>query len=386
MGKLKILQVCAVDLTVRSFLMPWVHALQAVGADVECACKDTGAFAGLRSRGLTMLDIEVVRRIEPVSNLRSLWRLYRLIKRNRYDIVQVHTPIAAMLGRLAARLAGCKRIVYTVHGFYFHEHMTPWKYKLIFWLEKWFARRCTDYMLFVSREDYELSVRHGFKPVERLFHAGNGVDTDGVFHPARIAPEATAALRSELGFGPDDVVFVFVGRLVREKGIMELVESFRRVQAERPQAKLLIVGELLESDRDREGGQWLSAQLQQPGIVKTGFRSDIPELLAAGDVFVLPSYREGLPVSVMEAMAMGKPVIATNIRGCREEVVPGVSGWLVEPRDAAGLAAKLRELTDDGQLRCRMGASGRERAERLFNQRLTLEQQLVYFQTFMKDA
>jgi glycosyltransferase involved in cell wall biosynthesis len=202
---------------------------------------------------------------------------------------------------------------------------------------------------------------------------GNGVD------PARFAPDADGAVRrrvrAELAVPADRVAVVVIGRLVAEKGYPELFEAMRAVDAE-----LWVVGERLESDRtDRmdavlarvEGDPDLSARIRF-----LGYRGDVPDLLRAADIFTLPSHREGMPRSIIEAMMSGLPVVATDIRGSREEVVDGETGALVPLGDVDALAAALRRLAADPALCARQGAAGRARALAEYDEARVVERQL----------
>ncbi|MED3500112.1 glycosyltransferase family 4 protein [Brevibacillus agri] len=375
----KILQICAIDQTVESLLLPLIQKLAEEGHEVHTACTDTGRFQALRDKGLTLWPIAIKRKIEPLSNLRSILALYRLMKRERYDAVHVHTPVAAVLGRVAARLAGVSPVVYTAHGYYFHDGMSRGEYRLYYAVEKWFAKHLTDYLLLQSREDYELSVQDGFSPPERIMHLGNGVDVERRFHPQAVSPEEARKVRSALGIGADDLVIAYVGRMVGEKGIFELLDAFSRLARESGRVRLLLVGDVSDSERDQRGKALREHCREHPQIVLTGFRQDIPQLLAASDIFVLPSHREGLPRSIIEAMAMGKPIVATNIRGCREEVTDGVNGILVEPKQSEHLYKALKKLACDARLREAYGQNSRYLAEEHFNERHVLARQAELF-------
>lgn len=375
----KILQICAIDRSVESLLLPLIEKLTDEGHEVHTACTDTGRFAALRAMGHVLWHIPIKRKIAPVSNCRSIHALYRLMKQEQYDAVHVHTPIAAVLGRVAAKLAGVRPVIYTAHGYYFHDGMSRGEYQFYYGLEKWFAKQLTDYLLLQSREDYELSVQEGFAPPQRIVHLGNGVDVERRFHPQAVTSGEAAQVRAALGIGQEELVITYVGRLVSEKGIFELLEAFHRLARESPRVRLLLVGEVLASERDQRGQDLQQLCLSHPQIVLTGFRSDIPQLLAASDIFVLPSHREGLPRSIIEAMAMGKPIVATNIRGCREEVTDGVNGLLVEPKHSEYLYKALKKLALDARLREAYGQNSRYIAEEHFNERHVLDRQARLF-------
>jgi len=171
--------------------------------------------------------------------------------------------------------------------------------------------------------------------------------------------------------------------LVGEKGIIDLFRAFSALAEEMEGVKLLYVGDVLESDRDKRSKELLRREVEAAGltdrVVFLGFRDDVPKILRAMDIFVLPSYREGLPVSVMEAMAAGLPVIASDIRGCREEVIDGVTGILVPPGDVIALREAMERLLKDTGMAEEMGRKGRERVEEEYDLAAAVERQLAVY-------
>jgi glycosyltransferase involved in cell wall biosynthesis len=380
----KVLHVCGLDSFVGAF-QPLLDAMMEQGHEVDCACTDTGHFAKLRQRGMRMIHMPVVRKLQAPSNLKTIYRLYRLIRQERYDVVHTHNPIASVLGRIAAKLAGCKTVVYTSHGFYFHELSSKPNYLVFYWLEKMLARLFTDQLLLVSREDYELCLQHRFKEPERVHHISNGVDVYGRFNPAHIDAAATQALRMELGFEERDIVIGYVGRLIPEKGIPELVQAYRRLKRKHARVRLLLIGGVYDSERDRSLLEAIPG-FRDEGIVNVGFRSDIPELLAGCDIFVLPSHREGMPLSILEAMAMGKPVVATNIRGCREEVEDGRNGYLFPVKDVEALCDRLDRLVSDPGRSSEFGRVSRDLAMKHYAIQPILSRQLEIYDRMIPEG
>ncbi len=179
-------------------LQPLLLALQNAGHDVGIACADTGASVKLAAKGFRMHDIPIERRIDWTSNWRTIQEITRILKEDGYDAVHVHTPVAAALGRVAAKRAGTKHIVYTAHGFYFHEKMGRVTYQLTYSVEKWLARFATDYLLLQSEEDYQLAQRKRFKANTRLMHLGNGIDLTASTHD-HVKPERRLRSSSSVG-------------------------------------------------------------------------------------------------------------------------------------------------------------------------------------------
>jgi glycosyltransferase involved in cell wall biosynthesis len=209
-------------------------------------------------------------------------------------------------------------------------------------------------------------------PERKLTLLGNGIDL-GRFDPAAVTHDDRCAARAELGArDPDDVVVASVGRLVREKGFPELFAAAARVREHTPGARFAVIGGADPDKADAIGADELAAA-RAIGVRLLGARDDVVRLYAAMDIFVLPSHREGFPRAAMEAAAMGVPVIATRIRGCRQVVDDGVTGILVPPRDVDALAGAIERLVRDPDCRRRMGAAGRAKARPAFDQQRCID-------------
>jgi len=219
---------------------------------------------------------------------------------------------------------------------------------------------------------------------DRIIHLSNGVDIWGQFHPELIPKYGIEHFLTQEGLSKDDFIFTFIGRMVREKGIFELVEAFKRIVREYPHAKLLLIGGFLESERDQESFHQLLKEFEHDNIKYLGLRNDIPLLLRASDVFILPSHREGLPRSIIEAMAMEKPIIATNIRGCREEVFNNENGFLVEKCNVDELTFSMKEMIMNTDMVQQFGMRSREIVEELFDEENVLKKQIMLFKHLSK--
>ncbi len=376
----KVLQVTAADITVKALLLPLIERLQQEGLEVHAACSDGPQAKALKERGLVVHTLPIHRSVAPLRNLKAVVALYRLIRRQKYDVVHVHTPVASFVGRLAARAAGTPVIVYTAHGFYFHDRMRESVRRPIIWLERLWGRLMTDMVFTQSAEDARTAVQERICPKEKVLWIGNGVDT-GRFGVSQ------ATSRGALGLSDTDVVVGFVGRVVREKGILELIEATAIASKQVPGLKLLIVGDTLQSDRDKTTGRMVRMLIDSNDlsgrVVFTGFVDDVRPAFSAMDILALPSYREGMPRTIIEAMAAGKPVVATDIRGCREEVLTGVTGYLVPPGDSDALAKAIVKLASDRARAAGMGEEGRRRAAALFDERLVLDRQMAAYRELL---
>ena len=358
---MKILEITNVDFSLRHFLLPLMRELRARGDEVVGVCAGGPLLEVARSEGFRVVPLPMARSLSPIAQWRAFRSLLRLIREERPDIVHAHMPISGLLARLAARLCGVRTVAYTCHGFLFNQPAPMWRRGLALVLE-WLAGRITDIYFTVSIEEAADARRlHIHRhPVA----VGNGRDP-ALFRPDRVR---RGEIRRELGVPEDRVVVIAVSRLVRHKGYPELLEAMVAV----PDAELWVVGERLASDH----GERLEADFARaagrealgPRLRRLGYRNDVAALLAAADIFVLPSHFEGLPMSVIEAMLTGLPVVASDIRGPREQLIEGQTGLLVPAGHPVPLSAALSRLVADAGLRVRMGEAGRLRASDLYDE------------------
>ena len=365
----RVLQFAGVDRTLR-FMLPLSRALAAEGFAVYGAASRSAANSDLTAAGLTFLELPIPRQLRPMAILRAISATARLLRRLRIDIIHAHTYAGGVIGRAAGWLAGTPCVIYQGHGWLYTPDTTPWKKRLI-QLSELALAPVTDRFFLISREEYEIGLADRIiQPAKSVVTLGVGVDC-GRFDPAQVSGETRRRLRQQYGVRPEDYVFCFVGRPVGDKGILELGRAFAVVHRLRPQTRLLIIGGAAAGERDTGAIGVMQAQLERDGcrdaVVLAGQLSDPRDLLASCDAFVLPSYREGMPVSLMEAMALEIPCIATDIPGCREEVIDGQTGWLVPPRTVEPLAGRMLELASDQALARRLGQAARRRMLELFS-------------------
>jgi lipopolysaccharide/colanic/teichoic acid biosynthesis glycosyltransferase len=364
--KPRVVHVTTVDMSVRHLLLNQLLQLRDAGFEVAAMSAPGPDLDPVAKAGVPHFAIPFTRQLTPIADLRSFWRLWRTFRRERFTIVHTHQAKAALFGQMAARLAGGPIVVNTLHGFYFHDRTPRLKRRAWILLER-FQALLSDRILSQNSEDIRTAVDEGICSRNRIAFVGNGIDLTR-FDPDRVPADARRRLRASLGFADSARVVGFVGRLVREKGILELLDAFRRVRERVPDARLLIVGPVDEVKADAVKPA-TAAQHGVEDAVFLGYRHDMPELYAIMDVCVLPSHREGFPRSPMEAAAMGVPCVATDIRGCREVVKPGVNGLLVPVLDPASLADAIATIVADPPLAARLGAAGREMAAQSFDER-----------------
>ena len=359
---MKVAHLTTVDMSLRYLVMPQLVAVvegggEAVGISAPGPWVGELEAAGIRFRALH----SSTRSFSVVADLRAAVELYRVLREERPDVLHTHNPKPGLYGRIVGRLARVPIVVNTVHGLYAAPD-DPWaKRTLVYTLEA-LAARCSDAELVQNPEDLALLHRLRISPRAELL--GNGVDLDR-FDPDRLDPEVRRTVRAALGVRDDQVVVGTIGRLVREKGYPELLDAATRLDPER--FVLVCVGGDDPEKADALDRATIEAARAR-GVRFLGHRDDVAELLAAFDVFVLASHREGFPRAAMEAAAMGLPVVATDIRGCREIVEPGVNGTLVPVRDAAALVAAITPL-GESEVRRVWGQASRARARTHFDER-----------------
>lgn len=362
----RVVHVATVDLTLRFLLLPQLVGLRDAGFDVATISAPGPWVAEIEAEGIRHIPWHhATRAWDPREDALAFRELLAIFRRERFDLVHTHNPKPGVLGRVAARVARVPHVVNTVHGLY----ATPgdrWRRRAPVLAAEWMAARCSDLELYQSAEDLVWARRLHLARPGRSLHLGNGIDVSR-FAPERAGSERVRKLRAELGIGDDELVVGTVGRMVREKGYAELFEAAALVRARIPNVRFLAVGEPDDAKRDTVTRGAMDRV--EDDVVFTGWRDDVADLMAVMDVFALPSWREGLPRSAIEAAASGLPLVLTDIRGCREVAADGIEGFLIPVRDPARLADAIARLLEDPALRRRMGHAARARAEAVFDER-----------------
>ncbi len=361
----KVIEVTNTDFALRHFLLPLMRAGRARGHEMIGLAPDGPLLDTVRAEGFRVFTIPFARRLSPATHVASFRALVGLLRAEKPDLVHTHMLVSGFLTRIAARRAGIPRIAYTNHGFHFRQP-SSWPRRVATFTTEWLGGRFTDIMLTVSASDAAAARRFGIaRHVEAI---GNGRDPS-LFRPD---PEARARLRAELGTPPDRLVIVIIARLVHAKGYPELLAAMRTL----PDAELWVVGERLANEHGRDLAPLFAASGLGTRLKMLGYREDTPAILAAADIFALPSHFEGLPMVVIEAMLAGLPVVATDIPGTREQVLEGITGLLVPRGKSEPLAAALAELAADPARRAAMGAAGRARAIECYDETKVLARTL----------
>jgi len=355
-------------------LGPQLRAFADAGYEV-IGCSGPDRFVtDLADRGIRHVPLRhATRAVAPHRDAAALAELVRVLRALRPEIVHTHNPKPGVYGRIAARLVGVPVVVNTCHGLYALPD-DPWpKRAVVYGLER-VAATCSDAELVQNPEDL-VTLRRLRVPARKLHLLGNGVDLDR-FRPDRLSAPERAALRAELGAGPDDVICGVVGRLVWEKGYREVFEAARRLAGTAPSVRWVLVGPHEPDKADAVNGATLARAQAEAPLRHLGERRDVERLYGAMDLFVLASHREGFPRAAMEAAASGLPIVASAIRGCRQVVDDGHTGLLVPAGDAAALAGAVARLAADPDRRVAMGRAAAAKAAREFDQRRVIDETL----------
>lgn len=381
--KPKIVQVTAIGMSHVKLLSKLNTTLVKEGFEVHSVCTADEYTNQLSKDNITFHNVKIDRAINPIGNIKSIIKMVKIFKKIKPEIVHVHTPVAAVLGRIAAKIAGVPNVIYTAHGFYFHEGMSKTKYKLFFTIEKYIGRLFTDYIFTQSKEDFDLAVKNKFLNNNNYLHISNGIDLENQFNLSNIDNNELVNLRKKLDVQDDDIVFTFLGRMVKEKGIIELLEAFNILSSENQKVKLLCMGSMPASERDESVGELLN-KYDSKQITFLGQVSSPEKYYAISDIFVLPSYREGMPRSIIEAMAMKNAIIATDIRGSREEISHRENGYLVEVRNIPELLEAMRYLASHPDKIESMKESGYNKTHSEYNEELVVSKQLKVFNEILE--
>ncbi len=374
-----------VDVGVRVHLKNQLLYLRNQGYDVMAVCPPGSLVAsdGVTPEGIPVRTVPMSRDIRPWDDLRTILQLAGIFRKERFDIVHTHSVKPGLLGRLAARLVGVPCIVHTVHGLLLHEGMS-WRSRWLWWISEKVGATLGDYMLSQSRQDMAILVEQNICRVEKLGYLGNGIDLCQ-FGPTVITQQEAEATRQALGVTNQEKVIGIVGRLLAEKGYHEFTEMARCVHQNYPATRFWIIG---RQETDKVGGLGVDdiiTEDMQSYVSYLGFRQDMPKLYAAMDILVFPSHHEGMPRSLMEASAMGKAIVATDIRGCQEVIIKDATGLLVPVRDPNSLVRAVSTLLDNPDLAHRLGRAARAHAQQHFDERVCFQRLIVTYEHLLQE-
>lgn len=369
----KLIRITTVPISFKVLLKGQLRFMASNGFDVKGVSSEGEELKEVReNEGIVMEAINMSRKITPFQDLKSLWEMWNFLRKEKPQIVHTHTPKAGIIGMLAARLAGVPYRLHTVAGLPLIE-ATGTKRKILNFVEKLTYSSATR-VYPNSKGLYDFILQNNFTQSNKLKIIANG-SSNGInttfFNPAQVSEIEKVALREKLNIQPDDFVFVFVGRIVSDKGINELIKAFSELQTaennELTGIKLLLVGGL-ESDLDPLNPETLAEINQNKDIISAGFQQDVRPFFAISDALAFPSYREGFPNVVMQAGAMGLPSIVSDINGCNEIIVEGENGLIIPSKNVEKLKEKMLTLARDKNLYVKLKENSRRMIENRYEQ------------------
>ena len=369
MIKATLIRITTVPLSLKILLKGQLRYMSENGYDVlAVASNDKELEEVAQYENIRVQAVEMSRKITPCKDLQSIWNLYKLFKKEQPLIVHTHTPKAGFVGMIAAKFAGVPIRLHTVAGLPLLEAKGIKRMVLNF-VEK-FTYSCATKIYPNSLGLKEIIIKAKFCKPEKLKKiakgSSNGIDTT-FFNKNQIAPASIHSLKKELNINENDFVFIFIGRLVSDKGINELIEAFSKMKKQN--VKLLLVGKQ-ETDLDPLQTKTLNEFKQNNSIIYAGYQSDVRPYFAISNALVFPSYREGFPNVVMQAGAMELPCIVSNINGCNEIIIDQHSGMIIPVKNATALYMAMKELIENTALYAQLKNNSRQRIVENYEQKV----------------
>ncbi|MBI4856826.1 MAG: glycosyltransferase family 4 protein [Acetobacterium woodii] len=374
------LMMASVASMISSFNRDNIKILQNLGYQVDIGCNfehgsDSSKERGIEYRkeveaqGIKTYQLPVSRSIKEIKNIIISYRLMKKIcEENHYNIVHCHSPIGGVVARLACRgeRKNGTKVVYTAHGFHFYKGAPKKNWLVYYSIEKWISR-FTDLLITINKEDYERA--QTFKAKRVVYIPGIGVDT-GKFRNVDVD---RTEKRAELKISEDTVVLLSIGELIERKNHESALRAISKLNSQNFVYLICGEGKLDSYLKD------LAVKLGIENKVQLlGYRRDIPEICVAADIFVFPSYQEGLPVAVMEAMSAGLPIICSSIRGNTDLIKNELGGFLHQPEDVVGFAQSIEKLMSNAELRKKMGDVNAEEAYKYDKENINTIMEALY--------
>ncbi|EOO20215.1 MULTISPECIES: glycosyltransferase family 4 protein [Bacillus cereus group] len=372
----KVLFCATVDYHFKAFHLPYLKWFSEQGWEVHVAANGNIHLPYVTRK----YNIPIQRSPLSIQNLHAYKKLKSIIDQNKYHIIHCHTPMGGVIARLAAQKARQQgtKVVYTAHGFHFCKGSPYMNWLLYYPIERILASH-TDCLITINQEDYDLAVKHRF-PVKdiKLVH-GVGIDVQR-FTP--VTEIEKRELKLQCGYKSQDFLMFYAAEFNKNKNQSFLIRVLAQLKNEMPHAKLLLAGEgpLMEECKK------IATQLGVSNMVHfLGYRNDIASLLQMCDLAVASSYREGLPVNIMEAMACGLPVIATENRGHRELIISNKNGWIIDRDDINAMADRIKGISINPKVLAQMGQHGCTIIKNQYSVNEVLKEKKEIYTTFMGE-
>lgn len=342
----KILFISNVTNKITNFSLPSIIVSQSLGYEFHLAANLSNFNDNPSKYNIVTHHIDLCRNPLNFKNIKAYKQLLTLIEKERFEVIHCNTPIGGILGRLCGKKAKVPKIIYTVHGFHFYKG-APFVNRTLFkWIEKWLAHY-TDAIITINKEDFEAAQQFSLRKEGNVYYVpGVGVDTSLI----KDVNSKRNEVLQEIGANKNSILIISVGELNKNKNNRVIIEALEILK--NPNIHYLLCG---IGDKKDELIQLSNKFKIENNIHFLGYRNDIPELLKSCDIFVMPSYREGLSRSIMEAMSAGIPCVVSKIRGNVDLIEEGKGGFLREPDDIDGFAQAISIISVDKDLREKMG-------------------------------
>lgn len=332
----KVLYITTVSRTINAFLIPHIEMLLENGYQIHCACSiDKPVDESLKDKGVKIFEVPFSRNPLSVDNIKAFKELKELQEIYDYDIVHVHTPIASIYGRLLKRSFPSIKTIYTAHGYHFLKGGSKLGWLLYYPIEKFMAK-FTDVTININKEDYEIT-KEKLKPRKVCLFNGVGLDLEKY---KKLDDNEFIQTRKELGLSKDDFIVLMIAELNKNKNHKQLINAMEILKEKYPNIKAICIG---DGNMMEDIKKCINSKNLQGNMFMLGYREDVNKLINISDIGILMSYREGLPRNLMEFMACGRKVIATDIRGCRDIVCNESVGTLVEVNDYKATAKVIED-------------------------------------------
>ena len=356
----KLVRITTVPISLEKLLEGQLGFMKAYFEVVAISAEKEKLEAYGKKEGVRVFPLELTRKITPIKDIAAVFKLYRFLKKEKPSIVHTHTPKAGIVGMTAAWFAGVPNRLHTVAGMPLME-ASGFKRKVLNFVEKLTYRFATE-VYPNSKGLYDFIIAENFTKASKLSIIGNGssngIDTK-YFDPVSYSENDKISLRDKLKIPQGHFLYIFVGRLVKDKGINELITAFSKLSDSNKTISLLLVGPF-ENDLDPLLPETLSTIEKHPNIYTVGYQSDVRPYFSIADALIFPSYREGFPNVVMQAGAMGLPSIVTDINGCNEIIAHGKNGLIIPSKDTQALYNSIKQLSTKPSLFANLKANSRE--------------------------
>lgn len=344
---------------------------------------DNGLVRLGEEKNLPVYPVNLTRKITPFQDLLALFRLIKIIKKEKPEIIHTHTPKAGLIGMLAARISGTKHRLHTVAGMPLLE-TSGLKYYLLTWLER-LNYKCATRVYFNSKGLMNIVLDRKISNNIKKFRviakgSTSGVDADH-FNPNDFSENDLIKIRDQHNIKKSDTVLLFVGRIVKDKGVNELISAFKLLSSERNDVKLLLLGKF-ENDLNPISKEAFSEIKENKNILCLGHKKDVRPYFAISNFFVFPSYREGFPNVVLQAGAMGIPSIVSNINGSNEIIIDNLNGKIVPVKDTKALYLAMKDWYENPNDLSRMRNKSRQIIIESYSQKVVFHELLKEYNTF----